>query len=173
MDEYEMYVYLQLIIHVKNGEEITYLRDARPEYMGYFSIREYELLNITTIADLIGILEEGELLHLSDGDSIDIDDFCKYLMEKNGKDFVPDENEEWYSFENKWGDSLGMSGESLVEFWDAYQENQKAKKAFVRSIKKLAPGSADQIIIKKTYDSFEMEMDDVYEDEKYTKKLSG
>ena len=55
---------LQLILHLKNGEELTHLRDARPEYKGYFSIREFELLNITTIADLIGILEEGELLHL-------------------------------------------------------------------------------------------------------------
>ena len=93
-------------------------------------------------------------------------------MEKNGKDFVPDENEEWYSFENKWGVSLGMSGETLVEFWDAYKDNQKSKKAFIESIEKLPPDSADQIIMKKIYDDFGMGMDDVYEDEEYLKKLS-
>ena len=172
MGEYEMYVCLQLILHLNNGEKITYSRDARPDYMGYFFISKYELLKITTIADLIGILEEGELLHLSDGDMIDIDEFCKYLIKNNGKDFVPDENEKWYSFKNVQGVSVGMSGEELVEFWDAYQENQKSKKAFIEKIKTLPPGSADQIIIKKTYDDFGMGMDDVYEDEEYTKRLS-
>ena len=59
MDENEMYVSLELILQLNDGREITYLRDARPEYMGYFSIRESELRNIKTITDLIGMLNQG------------------------------------------------------------------------------------------------------------------
>jgi hypothetical protein len=168
MDEDEMYVSLELILQLKDGEELKYLRDARPEYMGYFSIRESELRKIKTVEELIGVLEEGELLHLSDGDSIDIDDFCKFLIEKNGKDFTPDENVEQYLYKDKWG----MSGENLIEFWTAYQENQKTKKAFIKKLKKLEHGSAEQLTLTKTYNSFGMEMDDFYEDEVYTVKLS-
>lgn len=172
MDEFEMYVYLKLIVRLKDGEEITYLRDERPEYAGYFSIQEYELEDIKTIADLIGILEKGELLHLSDGDSLDIDEFCEFLIEKNGKEFVPDEEEEWYRFDSQEVDSYGMSGEKLVEFWDAYQENKKNKQAFIMKLKEIEQGKADQLILTKTYDSLGMGMDDDYEDEIYTVKLS-
>lgn len=172
MDENEMYVSLELILQLKNGEELKYLRDARPEYMGYFSIRESELRKIKTVEELIGVLEEGELLHLSDGDSIDIDDFCEFLIEKNGKDFTPDENVEQYLYKDKWGSTFSMSGEDLVEFWAAYLENQKTKKAFIKKLKKLERGSAEQLTLTKTYDSFGMEMDDFYEDEVYTVKLS-
>ena len=93
------------------------------------------------------------------------------MIEKNGKDFVPDENEEWYPYVNKYGVTYGVSGEDLVEYWASYQENQEVKKEFIRELKMLEPGVADKLIMKKTYDSFGNEMDDLYEDETYTVKI--
>ena len=166
-----MYVTLELILCLNDGSEISYFRDERPDD-GYFYILNTELRNINTVADLIEVLEKGELLHLSDGDLIDIDDFCKSLIVNNGEEFIPDENEEWYLYEDRGGHKLGISGEDLVEYWNAFQKNQKVKNAFIKKIKGLDEVMADRIIIKKTYDSFGMPMDDLYEDEIYTVKLN-
>lgn len=162
-------------MYLNNGEKIQYIREARPRYpdynIGYFSIREWELQEIKTIAGLIEVLEKGELLHLDDGDWIDIDDFCKMLIKENGKDFVPNENEEFYVYENDPCDlehPYGMTGEKLVKYWDCYQENQKEKQAFIKKIKKIEKGKADRLVMEKIYESFGAPMDDFYEDEIYS-----
>lgn len=171
MSEREMYVVLELKLQLKNGEEIKYFRDARPSYMGHFSISERELQEIKTIAGLIEVLEKGELLHLDDGDWIDIDDFCKFLIEKNGKDFIPNENEEWYAYTDHRVEGVGMTGKDLVKFWNAYQENQTKKQAFIKKLKDIKQGEADQLVMKKIYDSFGEPMDDFYENKIYTVKI--
>ena len=171
MSEDEMYVCLALILVLISGNKITYLRDERPENKGYFCIYQNELKRIKTLADLIEVLENEELLHLTDGDYIDIDEFCKELIKRNGNKFVPDKKET-YVYEEKQEFTLGMTGDDLLDYWDSYTENQKRKRAFVDKIKKLDSSSVDQIILKKTYDDFGAGMDDIYENEIYTVKLS-